>query len=123
MATSLRRLSTVQIHPEALRLTPRERHRARDLAVESAVVRSDVMSMTALFLAIVASVVTLLLIAKFWPRSGKMGINLKAVQCPSCGAPQPAVRVPRSLREVLWGGWTCSKCRCQMDKYGASIEP
>jgi hypothetical protein len=30
------------------------------------------------------------------------------MSCPLCGAALPAVRVPTSLRQLMWGGWTCS---------------
>ena len=51
------------------------------------------------------------------------GINLKAVTCPCCNSAMPQVRKPKSLREALWGGGTCEKCGCEMDKWGRRIEP
>ena len=51
-------------------------------------------------------------------RSGRWGINLTRVHCPSCGTPQPMVRLPRSLQEMLWGGSTCKSCACEIDKWG-----
>jgi len=48
----------------------------------------------------------------------KWGINADAVCCPRCGAAQPAVRMPRSFRQMVWGGWTCKGCGCEMDKWG-----
>lgn len=48
----------------------------------------------------------------------KWGINADTVCCPRCGASQPAARFPRSFRQMLWGGWTCKGCGCEMDKWG-----
>ena len=53
-----------------------------------------------------------------WPRKGKMGVNLRAVDCPNCASRMPPVRIPANLHECLWGGWTCCHCGCPMDKYG-----
>lgn len=49
------------------------------------------------------------------------GINLEPVNCPSCGSPMPKMRQPKSLRERLWGGGTCAKCGCEMDKWGRRL--
>jgi len=48
----------------------------------------------------------------------KIGINLSAVKCPECLELQPLFRKPNDLYEFLWGGYTCKKCGCKMDKYG-----
>ncbi len=48
----------------------------------------------------------------------KRGINLEAVQCPACGERMPAIRLPKDLHQMMWGGWTCPKCECRMDKWG-----
>lgn len=48
----------------------------------------------------------------------KWGINAGTPSCPRCGVVQPAVRLPRSFKEMLWGGWTCKGCGCVMDKWG-----
>jgi hypothetical protein len=50
------------------------------------------------------------------------GINLEAVRCPQCRQQMPAFRVPASLQQLLWGGWTCLQCGCRMDKWGRAIE-
>ncbi len=39
-------------------------------------------------------------------RSGRWGINLQPIRCPRCGLFAPAVRIPKSRREAIWGGWT-----------------
>jgi hypothetical protein len=67
------------------------------------------------------SVAFLRFVIRLWPRSGKMGINLEAVNCPVCGEKAPQVRKPKNIRQVLWGGWSCNKCSTEMDKYGESI--
>lgn len=57
-------------------------------------------------------------------RRGRWGINFKGLaglQCPRCREPLPVIRVPKSLRETLWGGCTCKKCGCQVDKWGEPI--
>jgi hypothetical protein len=48
----------------------------------------------------------------------KIGINLKNVHCPVCGELQPKIRKPKGLYEILWGGNTCERCCCKMNKFG-----
>lgn len=52
----------------------------------------------------------------------KRAINLSPVRCPSCGCPMKSFRVPKNLRQALWGGGTCSSCGSEMDKWGKLIE-
>lgn len=59
-----------------------------------------------------------LLVALGTVKKNRWGINTKPVNCPACGSPMPGVRQPRSLRQALWGGWTCEKCGCEVDKWG-----
>ena len=49
-------------------------------------------------------------------------INLEEVHCPKCGTRMPALRVPDSLHQLMWGGWTCPQCGCRMDKWGQAVE-
>ncbi len=49
---------------------------------------------------------------------GRWGIGLLAASCPRCGARLPMIRKPASMEEATWGGWTCTKCGCKVDKYG-----
>lgn len=36
--------------------------------------------------------------------------------CPGCHADVPAFRRPTSLRQALWGGWTCENCGTEFDR-------
>lgn len=51
----------------------------------------------------------------------RWGINLGEVSCPRCNAPLPKTRPPRSLRQRLWGGWTCPACGAEIDKWGREL--
>jgi hypothetical protein len=53
-------------------------------------------------------------------KNSKMGVNLEPIVCPSCGTVANPVkpRFPRSLRQFLWGGFTCENCGCDVDKWG-----
>jgi hypothetical protein len=72
---------------------------------------------------VVASLVLLgiLLVVIGTVTKNRWGINLESGDCPACGSPISQVRQPKSLRQALWGGWTCSKCGCEMDKWGRLI--
>lgn len=41
--------------------------------------------------------------------------------CPQCSTPVPAVRRPTSMRQFLWGGWTCENCGTEMDSSGHEL--
>jgi hypothetical protein len=45
-----------------------------------------------------------------------------AKKCPGCGEPLPKFRKPANSKQALWGGWTCPKCGCQIDRKGNKIE-
>ena len=48
----------------------------------------------------------------------KMGMNFTPdLKCPNCSARVPAVRRPKNLRQALWGGFTCSNCGKEYDKW------
>ena len=53
-----------------------------------------------------------LLIALFMPRP----------KCPGCGEQMPRFRKPANRRQMLWGGWTCSQCGCEVDRRGNKVE-
>jgi hypothetical protein len=48
--------------------------------------------------------------------------NLGGVVCPKCGQRLPLFRVPTSLHQLMWGGWTCPDCGCEMDKWGKAVD-
>lgn len=53
------------------------------------------------------------------PKDHLFSANLsRDTKCPVCGEPMPSVRLPRSLREALRGGWTCKRCGTECDKWG-----
>jgi len=51
----------------------------------------------------------------------KWGINLETVYCPDCKQQMPMLRIPDSVHQLMWGGWTCPNCGCRMDKWGAPL--
>ena len=48
--------------------------------------------------------------------------NLKPVDCPNCGQRMPAIRMPDSVHQLMWGGWTCPNCGQKMDKWGKALD-
>ncbi|MGZ3409291.1 MAG: hypothetical protein ACXWKC_15635 [Xanthobacteraceae bacterium] len=63
-----------------------------------------------------------LVLAVIWWQTksrGRFGLGMiGGAACPRCGTAQSALRKPRSVNEMLWGGWTCPGCGCSIDKYG-----
>ena len=51
----------------------------------------------------------------------RWGINLRRVECPSCGTVMGRVRVPTSGEQAMLGGYTCPACGCDLDKWGRRI--
>jgi hypothetical protein len=53
----------------------------------------------------------------------RWGINVNAVHCPRCNtlAPRGKIRIPTTLQEFMWGGWTCTSCGTRMDKWGTDL--
>jgi hypothetical protein len=43
------------------------------------------------------------------------------IVCARCGWKLPYVRIPRSFRQLIWGGWTCSNCGAELDYSGKEI--
>jgi hypothetical protein len=70
----------------------------------------------AVVLAVVLGLVIYGTIAK-----NRWGINFARVSCANCGTPLPRVRAPASATEALWGGYTCPRCGCVMDKWGRRL--
>jgi hypothetical protein len=54
-------------------------------------------------------------------RGTKWAINLGRVSCPRCQNQLPIIRIPRTRQQLKWGGWTCGKCGCEVDKHGKEI--
>ncbi len=43
-------------------------------------------------------------------------------QCPNCGQTLPAVRKPTNTRQMMWGGWTCTRCDAELDRSARVIK-
>jgi hypothetical protein len=41
--------------------------------------------------------------------------------CPECRNPLPKFRNPKNWRQRLWGGWTCERCGCEVDRRGRKV--
>ncbi len=41
-----------------------------------------------------------------------------ARHCPKCHCLLPRMRMPRSIRELLWGGWHCPECGSRVSRTG-----
>jgi hypothetical protein len=52
---------------------------------------------------------------------GVWGINLTTPYCRHCREPMPVMRVPANFRQGFWGGWTCSECGLEVDKWGEPL--
>jgi len=46
---------------------------------------------------------------------------LPSVCCPACGENVRKVRMPRSVNQLLWGGWKCHRCHSELDKWGRLV--
>jgi hypothetical protein len=51
----------------------------------------------------------------------RWGIDTGRVVCPGCHTPQPFWRKPTSLKQALWGGYSCPNCHRELDKWGREI--
>jgi hypothetical protein len=68
----------------------------------------------------VGSSVATIAIIFMWAAAMQKRVNAKG-GCPNCGMPVPMLRQPTSLRQALWGGWTCSNCETEMDREGNQL--
>ncbi|WP_189586510.1 hypothetical protein [Litorimonas cladophorae] len=50
-----------------------------------------------------------------------IALNMNAVNCPRCNLRQPKLRMPRTLRQFFFGGWTCERCHTDMDSFGRPV--
>jgi hypothetical protein len=41
--------------------------------------------------------------------------------CPQCATALPRIRRHTNQRQGLWGGWTCPRCGCEVDRNGLRI--
>ena len=78
-----------------------------------------------LFMLVLAAIALLLLAPGLYlivrdtaRRQGRWGINSRRMACPRCATKAPPFRIPSSLTELLWGGFTCRHCGCKVDKWG-----
>jgi hypothetical protein len=78
--------------------------------------------MTILFLVVIGLLAVGMALVVFGTLvENKWGINPSQVQCPRRGAALRRLRTPRSLRQRLWGGYTCPNCAAEVDKWGRKI--
>ena len=59
------------------------------------------------------------LVAQAMARKHGRGVNC----CSNCNAPSPFLRRSWSLRQVMWGGYTCSVCSSGFDSSGGDVSP
>jgi hypothetical protein len=74
-----------------------------------------------LVLGFLVLVVGMILVAYGTAVRNRWGINLDVVFCPCCKVALSQLRIPTSLRQVLWGGYTCPGCGTEVDKWGRSV--
>jgi len=72
-------------------------------------------------LSVLAAVGLYLLIRDTVRRQGRWGVNVEPVACPRCETVLARIRVPRSFRQAMWGGYTCSGCGCEVEKWGKEV--
>ena len=82
------------------------------------------LSVIAVILAMpVLGIVGIVLLVKGTKEKTNLGINFTIPSaCPKCGAPLPGVRVPKNFRQMMFGGWTCSGCGVELDKWGRPLQ-
>jgi hypothetical protein len=52
----------------------------------------------------------------------RWGINtVTQIECPGCHRLHGQIRTPRNVRQMLWGGFTCSQCGVEVDKWNRPI--
>jgi len=52
---------------------------------------------------------------------GFWGVPFGTRGCRHCNTPTPIVRVPANARQFWLGGWTCSECGLELDKWGDPV--
>lgn len=71
-----------------------------------------------LLLMVLVMAALVLLVVYGTVKKNDWGINLTPIVCPRCHVDVPSIRVPKSFRQAMWGGTTCSRCRTELDKWG-----
>jgi hypothetical protein len=52
----------------------------------------------------------------------RWGVNTATeAECPGCHKMHGQIRIPRNLRQTLWGGFTCDECGLETDKWNRPI--
>jgi RNase P subunit RPR2 len=54
----------------------------------------------------------------YWNNPESWTLDYQRRICPKCKTPFPAIRIPKSFREAMWGGWTCAHCGLSVNKLG-----
>lgn len=54
---------------------------------------------------------------------GVIGLLIPRRKCPDCAIPFPRIRIPANARQAMWGGFTCPKCGCEVDRNGRKVPP
>jgi hypothetical protein len=70
---------------------------------------------------LIALAILLVLIVYGTIVKNRWGIPFVIPNCPRCGKKVSFIRVPKSVGQFVWGGYTCSACGCEIDKYGREI--
>ena len=42
--------------------------------------------------------------------------------CPKCKKPLPRFRIPTSLKQLAFGGWTCQHCGVELNRVGGVLK-
>ncbi len=51
-----------------------------------------------------------------------IGQAMPGKECPKCGEKFPKFRKPANKRQAMWGGATCLKCGCEVDRIGKIVQ-
>lgn len=77
---------------------------------------------TYLLIAIIVIGMIFIIVVSFFANKNskwrKFGISPGGKHCPKCGNRLPIVRKPKNTNQALFGGWTCKKCKSEVDKFG-----
>lgn len=80
-----------------------------------------ILVIASLVLLSVAIISAKLLIRKVKNEAKFRQFHVNPPDCPNCGEQMPRFRDPESLRQEAFGGWTCSNCRTELDRFGTDI--